>query len=71
MIYKGYKYVKKIEGDSFFRINKWLKQLNKVIIDAWTLVHLINYVYLCSRKSKYCAGLTANNTLIKSDLTFN
>ena len=55
----------------FFRINKWLKPLNKVINDAWTLVHLINYVYLCSRKSKYCAGLTANNTLIKSDLTFN
>ena len=26
--------------------------------------------YLCSRKSEYCAGSKANNTLIKNDLAF-
>jgi len=27
-------------------------------------------MYLCTRKSGYCAGLHANNTLRKSNLTF-
>ena len=27
-------------------------------------------MYLCSRKSAYCAGSNANNTLIKSNLAF-
>ena len=27
-------------------------------------------MYLCTRKSAYCAGPRANNTLIKSDLAF-
>ena len=27
-------------------------------------------VYLCTRKSAYCAGSHANNTLIKSNLAF-
>ena len=29
-----------------------------------------NYLYLCTRKSAYCAGSNANNTLTKSDLAF-
>ena len=35
------------------------------------LAYIINYLYLCTRKCAYCAGSHANNTLIKSDLTFN
>lgn len=31
---------------------------------------LTYYMYLCTRKSAYCAGPRANNTLIKSDLAF-
>ena len=34
------------------------------------IVFSIYYVYLCTRKSAYCAGPTANNTLKKSNLTF-
>ena len=33
-------------------------------------VYIINNVYLCTRKSEYCAGEKANNTLIKSNLAF-
>ena len=29
-----------------------------------------NCLYLCTRKSAYCAGSDANNTLIKSNLAF-
>lgn len=38
---------------------------------ASDIAHLIYYVYLCSRKSAYCAGSMANNTLKESDLTFS
>ena len=46
------------------------KIINNVIKQASGIVQSINNMYLCSRKSGYCAGLSANNTLIKSDLTF-
>ena len=36
-----------------------------------SIAGIINIVYLCTRKSAYCAGLLANNTLKKSDLTFS
>jgi len=34
------------------------------------VARLIYYMYLCSRKSAYCAGPRAINTLIKSNLAF-
>ena len=37
---------------------------------AKNVVRLIYYMYLCTRKSAYCAGPRANNTLIKSNLAF-
>lgn len=32
--------------------------------------YIIYYLYLCTRKSEYCAGRGANNALINSDLAF-
>ena len=37
---------------------------------ATNVACLIYYMYLCSRKSCYCAGSQANNTLTKSNLAF-
>ena len=37
---------------------------------AKNVVRLTYYMYLCTRKSEYCAGNMANNTLIKSNLAF-
>ena len=34
------------------------------------VARLIYYMYLCTRKSAYCAGLRTINTLIKSNLAF-
>ena len=35
-----------------------------------TFCWLKYYLYLCTRKSAYCAGSKANNTLTNSDLAF-
>jgi len=47
------------------------QKLNNVINTSIGLARINNNAYLCTAKSGYCAGSMANNTLIKSDLTFS
>ena len=76
--------VKERSKDSFEGVSKYAHLFLHLLVDSINIFLLsvkmkINEEkfagigeksYLCTRKSAYCAGLYANNTLIKSNLAF-
>ena len=76
--------VKERSKDSFEGVSKYAHLFLHLLVDSINIFLLsvkmkINEEkfagireksYLCTRKSAYCAGSEANNTLIKSDLAF-
>ena len=49
---------------------KFIKKLKNTFWRVINVAYLTLYLYLCTRKSAYCAGSIAINTLIKSNLAF-
>ena len=51
-------------------VGEGIKILKRYYQILTIFAYIIYYLYLCTRKSEYCAGRGANNALINSDLAF-
>ena len=59
-----------VQNSDCNRAAESIKNLKSLLERAKNVARLTNNLYLCTRKSAYCAGSNANNTLIKSNLAF-